>query len=158
VLSPADEILHLVLHRAHGRFATLFHLYEIRKLWRAATPEIRERTLNLAAHHHFAGAFAMTEQAFRARWNEPFLPEGAKLPRTWLNWRIDRRLYDAFEELSDPGRPLPLGARLARRWVDFQLTDRPADALRFAGILVRVARYQIRRQGWRTVRVGPSGA
>jgi hypothetical protein len=33
ILSPADELFHLVLHRASGRFATLFHLYELRSIF-----------------------------------------------------------------------------------------------------------------------------
>lgn len=154
VLSPADEILHLVLHRAHGRFATLFHLYEIRKLWREASPAVREEAVRRAAEHHFAGAFALTDAGFRTRWKEPFLPQGVALPGTWLRWRINEGMYDSFERLSEPGRELPLSARLARRWLDFQLTDRPADAARFAAILARVAWYQTWRRGWRTVRVG----
>jgi hypothetical protein len=152
VLSPADEIFHLVLHRAHGRFATLFHLQEIRRLWAAADPAVREETLRRAADFHFAGAFAMTDVAFRVRWGERFLADG-DLPKTWLQSRITDDLYKKFEILSEPGRELPLSARLGRRWIDFQVTDRPADAARFAAIMLRVAWYQLWRRGWKTVRV-----
>jgi hypothetical protein len=151
VLSPADEILHLVLHRAHGRFATLFHFYEIRRLWKQATPAIREEALRRAAEHHFTGAFLLTDAGFRARWKEPLL--SPSVPRTWLDWRINERLYLQFEQLSDPGRSLPLGARLARRWLDLQLTDHPSDAARFVSRMLRVAWFQVQRSGWRTVHV-----
>ena len=152
VLSPSDELLHLVLHRAHGRFALLFHLLEIRRIWLAAAPPIREEVLRAAARHHFAGAFWLTDVAFRHYWGEPFLLPGM-LPLTWLQSRINGELYNKFEALSEPGRTLPLGVRLARRWVDFQLTDRPADALRFARVLLRVTWYQLLRGGWRTVKI-----
>lgn len=154
VLRPADEILHLVLHRAHGRFATLFHFHEIRQLWRAAGVEVQAEVLRLAEKHHFAGAFALTDAGFRARWKEPLLHDGLKLRPTWLAGRIDEKLYLEFERLSDPGRELPLGVRLGRRWIDLQLTDTPADAQRFLGALARVAWFQLWRGGWKTVRVG----
>lgn len=94
----------------------------------------------------------MTAIAFQERWGERFPGEG-DLPETWLQWRIGRKLYEDFEALSDPGRELPLLARLGRRWIDFQLTDRPADARRFLGIMLRIAWYQTKSEGWRTVRV-----
>ena len=47
ILSPADEILHLVLHRASGRFATLFHLYEVRRIWAAAPLEVKKKRSGL---------------------------------------------------------------------------------------------------------------
>jgi len=153
VLNPADEIFHLVLHRAYGRFATLFHLQEIRRLWAAAGSQVRGETLRRAADHHFAGAFALTDIAFRMHWGERFLSDG-DLPKTWLHARIGEKLYKQFEVLSDPGRELPLLARLSRRWIDFQVTDRPSDAGRFARIMLRVAWYQLWERGWRTVRVG----
>ncbi len=146
VMCPGDEIFHLVLHRAFGRFATLFHLYEIRRLWAAASPDTRLEALRRAAEHHFTGAFAMTDVAFRVRWGEHFLADG-DLPKTWLHWRIDERLYKRFEALSDPGRALPLGARVGRRWIDFQVTDRPSDARRLLAIMARVAWYQLRGEG-----------
>ena len=157
VLSPADEILHLVLHRAYGRFATLFHFYEIRKLWKAATPAVREETLRRAVEHHFAGVLALTDAGFRARWKEPFLPPDSPWAKTWLHGRINEELYFAFERLSDPGRELPVGVRLARRWLDLQLTDRPSDAARFAANMLGVAWFQLWRAGWRTVRVVQQG-
>lgn len=95
----------------------------------------------------------MTDVAFRVRWGERFLADD-DLPKTWLHSRITEQLYKEFEMLSDPGRELPLSARLGRRWIDFQLTDRPADARRFAAIMLRIAWYQLWRRGWKTVRVG----
>ena len=155
VLSPADELLHLVLHRAHGRFATLFHFYEIRKLWRGASAAVRAQAIQRAADHHFIGAFLLTDAGFRARWKEPLLPERT-MAKTWLGGSIDQQLYAAFERLSEPGRELPLGVRLARRWLDLKLTDTPPDALRFLSRMLGVAWFQVWRAGWRTVRVnGP---
>ena len=49
ILTPADEILHLVLHRAAGRFATLFHLYEVRKIWNCAPLSVRQEAVRRAA-------------------------------------------------------------------------------------------------------------
>ena len=153
-LRPADELPPRPAPRSRALCHPV-HFYEIRKLWHAASPAVRDETLRLAAKHHFAGVFALTDAGFRARWNEPFLPGEPPWQQTWLNSRIDDRLYAAFERLSEPGRDLPLSARLARRWLDFQLTDRPADAMRFAGAMARVAWHQTWRKGWKTVRVGP---
>ncbi len=153
ILSPPDEILHLVLHRASGRFATLFHLYEVRRIWAAAPLEVRQEALRIAALHHFTGVFAMTDLAFRARWGEGMLTPGLTLKPTWLHWRLTGELYEQFERCSDPGRELPLSIRLKRKWLDFQITDRPGDAVRFLAETLRVARFQLFRKGWRTVKV-----
>lgn len=153
ILSPADEILHLVLHRASGRFATLFHLYEVRRIWAAAPPEVRKEAVRMGARHHFTGVFAMTDIAFRARWGEPMLTPDLALEPTWLQWRLTESLYAEFEHCSDPGRELPLAIRLRRKWLDFQVTDRPVDALRFMADMARIACFQLFRQGWRTVDV-----
>jgi Uncharacterised nucleotidyltransferase len=152
ILSPADEIFHLVLHRASGRFATLFHLCEVRKIWNAASPEVRREAVEMAVRHHFAGVFAMTDIAFRAHWGESMLTIDAIEP-TWLHWRLTARLYDEFERCSDPGRELPLTIRLKRKWLDFQITDQPRDALRFTAEMGRIAWFQLFRKGWKTVRV-----
>ena len=156
LLSPADEIFHLVLHRASGRFATLFHLYEIRRIWAAAPLHVRKEAVRIAALHHFTGVFAMTDIAFRARWGEPMLTPDTPLEPTWLQWRLTESLYDEFERCSDPGRELPLSVRLKRKWLDFQMTDHPGDALRFTAGMARIAGFQLFRKGWRTVRVGNS--
>lgn len=154
VLSPADEIFHLVLHRASGRFATLFHLYEVRRLWAAAPLDVRQEAVRMAADRHFAGVFALTDIAFRERWGEPMLTPDVPLPETWLHWRLTGALYAEFERCSDPGRELPLAIRLRRKWLDFQLTDRPRDALRFGADMARIAWFQLFRKGWRTVKPG----
>jgi hypothetical protein len=154
ILSPADEILHLVLHRASGRFATLFHLYEVRRIWTAAPLEVKKEAIRIAALHHFTGVFAMTDIAFRARWGDAMLTPDLDLEPTWLHWRLTESLYDEFERCSDPGRELPLAVRLRRKWVDIQMTDHPADALRFTADLARISWFQLFRKGWRTVRIG----
>ncbi len=154
ILAPADEILHLVLHRASGRFATLFHLYEVRRIWGCAPLEIRREAVRTAVRHHFAGVFAMTDIAFRSRWGEPMLTPDVPIEPTWLGGRLTARLYEEFERCSDPGRELPLATRLKRKWLDFQMTDKPVDGLRFGADMARIAWYQLLRRGWRTVRVG----
>jgi hypothetical protein len=152
ILSPADELLHLVLHSIHGRFATLFHLYEVRKIWKLASPEIRRDAVSKAAEHHFAGAFAMADLAFRARWGEAMITRDEPLKPTWLHWRLNPRLYSQFERCADPGRDLPLSVRLERKWLDFQMTDRPLDGLKFGADVLLIGWYQLLHQGWRTVR------
>ncbi len=154
VLSPADEIFHLVLHRASGRFATLFHLHEVRRIWTAAPLEVRREAVRMAADRHFAGVFALTDIAFREHWGQPMLTPDIPLPETWLHWRLTGRLYAEFELCSDPGRELPLAVRLRRKWLDFQLTDRPRDAVRFGADMARIAWFQLFRKGWRTVKAG----
>lgn len=153
ILSPADEILHLVLHRASGRFATLFHLYEVRKIWSGAPLSVRQEAVRTAERHHFAGVFAMTDIAFRARWGQAMLTPDIPLEPTWLHWRLNEKLYAEFERCSDPGRELPLTIRLKRKWLDFQMTDQPVDGLRFGADMARIAWFQLFRKGWRTVRV-----
>jgi Uncharacterised nucleotidyltransferase len=152
VLSPADQILHLVLHLTQSRFGTLFHLYEVRRVCQVESLDSRAEAVRRAAHHHFSGAIRMMDVAFRVRWNEPFLPPGAKLPNTWLHWRLTPALYRAFERWSVPGRGLSLATRLYGRWLDFQLTDGPSDAFRVAAYFATSARLQLARRQWGTVK------
>ena len=152
VPGPADEILQLVLHLAKDRYKPIFHLYEIRRLWRAASSAVREEVLELAANHHFRGVTVLTDVAFRVRWGESFLPPHLPKTKTWLNWRIDEQLYSAFEDWDKPEGDLTLHERIHGRWLELQTTDRPADALRFFGLMARVAWFQIRQRGWRTIR------
>jgi len=153
ILSPADEILHLTLHSISGRFATLFHLYEVRKIWRLASPEIRRDAVRKAAQYHFTGAFAMTDVACRVRWGDAMITPDVPLDPTWLHWRLNPQLYRQFERCSDPGRELPLKVRLERKWLDFQMTDRPVDGLKFGADMLLITWFQLLRKGWRTVRV-----
>jgi hypothetical protein len=153
VLSPADEILHLTLHSISGRFATLFHLYEVRKIWKLASPEIRRDAVRKAAQYHFTGAFAMTDVAFRVRWGDAMITRDLPLEPTWLHWRVNPELYHQFERCSDPGRELPLKVRLERKWLDFQMTDRAVDGLKFGADMLLITWFQLLRKGWRTVRV-----
>jgi hypothetical protein len=153
VLAPADQLLHLVLHLAQSRFGTLFHLYEIRKVWNAEPPAMRAEAIQRAAAHHYSGAFRMMEVAFRCRWGEPFLPPRTQLPKTWLEGRLTPALYKKFEEWSVPGRGLSVSERVRARWLDFQLTDTPADALRLALFFLRTARFNFTsKRAWGTVK------
>jgi hypothetical protein len=151
VLNPADELFHLVLHRAYGRFATLFHLYEIKKIVQAVSPSVVNDAIQTAKTHHFLGAFLLTDVALRTRWETSLLPLDNAGGRTWLQFRINPGLYRSFETFSDPNRQLTLSTRLHRRWIDLQITDGPTDALRLLGVMTRVGWFQIRHQGWRTV-------
>jgi hypothetical protein len=159
VLSPADEILQLVLHLAHDRFRPIFHLFEVRKIWRAAPAEVRQAVIARAAEAHLQGVMALTDVAFRVRWGEPFLPPDSPRARTWLHRSFDEKLYTAFESWSGPDEDLTVGERVRGRWLQFQLTDRPVDALRLIGLMARIAWFQIRQHGWRTIkRKAPAAA
>jgi hypothetical protein len=150
VLGPADQLLHLVLHLAHSRFGTLFNLLEIRRVLGAEPPGVREDAVGRAVDHRFCGVLRMTDIAFRARLGEPFLPPRFEVPATWLNWRLNEKLYKAFELWSVPDRELTLAARLRGRWLEFQITDGPSDALRSIKLLIQTVRFQIARRAWGT--------
>lgn len=152
VPGSADEILQLVLHLAKDRFKPIFHLYEIRRLWQAASPAVREEVVERAASHHFLGVIALTDIAFRVRWGEPFLPPDQPAAKTWMPGRIDKQLYAAFEDWDKPEGELRLGERIHGRWLQLQTTDRPIDAWRFFGLMARIAWFQIRQRGWRPLR------
>ncbi len=150
VLGPADQLLHLILHLAQSRFGTLFHLYEIRKVSHAEPPEVVAEALERAVQQHYSGVVRMMDIAFRARWNEPFIPAGVVVPKTWLNRRLTPQLYRTFEEFSLPGREMSVADRMWARWLDFQLTDRPVDAWRAAAFFLETARYSVtHRRLWK---------
>lgn len=152
VLGPADQLLHLILHLAQSRFGTLFHLYEIRRIFRAESPAVRSEAIQRALDHHFCGAIRMTDVACRAVLGEPLLPPELPVPETWLNWRLNEKLYRAFERWGVPDRELTLGARLWGRWLEFQITDSPSDALRFMSLFFNTARVQMSRGAWGKVK------
>lgn len=151
VLSDADQLLHLVLHFAHGRNTSLFHLYEIRRIWENATPETRQEALSRAATFHFSAAFALADSAVRSLWGKPLLSGDSRMPTPWLQWLWGEDFYTRFEqEFANHAEHLPFGSRLRRRWLDIQLTDRPADALRLLRVFLRAASFQIAgRMGFR---------
>jgi hypothetical protein len=160
VLSPADEILHLILHFAHHRFPLLFNLYEIRKIWLKTPIEVQEAVVRKAASHHFLAPLVMTDIAFRTNWGEAFLPAGMELPKPWLHRRLTEELYRQCTEWSQPGFRLTISKRLLGRWLDFQLTDRPSDMPKFLKMVMNVAWYRLRRRAWGTLEyahfAGPS--
>jgi hypothetical protein len=150
VLGPADQLLHLVLHLAQSRFGTLFHLEEVRRVYKATPPDVRAEAIQRAVNHHFCGVLRMTDIAFRARWGEqePFLTPDFPVPETWLRWRVNETLYRGFERWSTPGRRWTPATRLWGRWLDFQLTDAPSDAIRSLKLLAQAARFPNARRAW----------
>ena len=153
VLGASDQLLHLALHLAHARFGTLFYLYEVRRVWRVESAEVRAEALRRAVAHRFCGVLRMIDVAFRVRWGEPFLEPEAGVPRTWLNWCLTPGLYRRFEKWSLPGRKLSLGARLQGRWLDFLITDGLGDGLRLAALFGQTAAMQVAEmEAWRTRR------
>jgi len=144
VLSEADQLLHMVLHFAHGRNTSLFHLYEIRHLWERATPAVRDEAASRAAAFHFSAAFVLADRAVRARWGAPLLTGTAPLRAPWLQWLWGNDFFDRFErEFFNRDERLDFASRLRRRWFDIQMTDRPADALRLLMIFLRAAAFQV---------------
>jgi hypothetical protein len=139
VLAPADEMLHLILHTVNDRFATLFHLCEVRRLWQAMPPEVRRETARRGVEYHFAGALRMVDVAFRSLWGDGLLPPDIQLPKTWLHRQLNESLLKSFEDWWGPDPPLRRLNGLWGRWLDFQMTDRPVDAARFAANVVRTA-------------------
>ena len=154
ILKGAAEILHLALHTACGRFRPFFHLYELRRVCMASDPTILREAAAMAAESHFAGAFALIDAAFQSCWGEAFLPADVSMPRTWLHWRINDKLYQACGRWSELDGAHTLRSRLRGRWLDLQTTDRPSHALRQIAMLIRLAWFQLCTQGWRDIPVG----
>ncbi|HEX4276702.1 MAG TPA: nucleotidyltransferase family protein [Bryobacteraceae bacterium] len=152
ILGPADQLLHLLLHFAHSRFGTLFHLYEIRRVFRAEPPKVRHEAIQRAIDHHFCGVLRMVDVAFGVRWGERFLPEDLAVPSTWLNWRLNEKLYRSFELYSEPGLALTLRTRLRARSLEFQITDGLSEAFSYSMLLLRTARFQFAAGGWGTAK------
>jgi hypothetical protein len=152
VLGPADEALQLLLHLAHDRFKPVFHLYEMHKIWMATSLSVRREVAARAAGHHLWGVVLLTDAAFRARWGEPFLPPDVPHKGTWLQRRYDERLFTAFESSAEDGKEHTPADRIRGRWLQFQITDRPIDAVRLLGLMARIAWFQLRNRGMRTVR------
>jgi hypothetical protein len=148
VLGPADQLLHLILHLAQSRFGTLFHLCEIRRVCGAEPIGVRLEAIQRAVDHRFCGALRMVDLAFRAHWSEAFLPPEVVVPKTWLSWRLNEKLYREFERWSEPDRELTLSARLWGRWLEFQITDGPSDAIRSLKLFAEMARFQMVRGSW----------
>ena len=67
---PADELLGLFIHLAGDRFASFFHLYEVRRIWRAATPELRKEVLTSAARYRVSAAVWLAHVAVQAYWGK----------------------------------------------------------------------------------------
>jgi hypothetical protein len=152
VLGPEDEALQLLLHLAQDRFRPVFHLYEMRKIWLATPLEVRRAVISRAAGHHLQGVVSLTDAAFCARWGDPLLPPGMPRKGTWLNRTYDERIYTAFESSSLDGGEHTPGDRIRGRWLHLQITDRPIDAARLLVVLARIAWFQMRYRGLRTVR------
>jgi hypothetical protein len=153
VLARADEALHLILHTVSDRFATLFHLYEARRIWLTMPLDVRQEALRRGIDYHFAGALKMADVAFRSLWGDGLLPPDFPLPGTWLHWQLNEKLLRSFEDWWGPDPPLRLMDGLWGRWLDFQMTDRPVDAAKFAANIALTAWFQAARRA----PVSPSG-
>lgn len=152
VLGDADQLLHLILHLAHARFGTLFHLYEVRRAFRAASFQVRQEAVQRIIGHRYCGALRMADIAVRVRFGESLLPSEMDVPKTWLHPRLNEKVYRKFERGAAPGSSLNFAARLRGRWLDFQITDTPSDALRALWVFAQTARFQIRRGTWGRVK------
>ena len=115
ILEGAAEVFHLALHAVCGRFRPFFHLYELRQVSRASGPAIVREAAAMAAECNMAGAFALIDAAFQSCWGESFLPEDVSMPRTWLQWRINEKLYHACGHWSESARGHSLRSRLQGR-------------------------------------------
>jgi len=146
ILSPADEALHLVLHLVQDRFTLLFHFAEVRRVWAAVPQSVREEAVRRAIEYRFVGALILADSAFRYRWKEPLLPSTVALPRTWLQGRLNERLYMAMEKSAGEAHGHPLIKRIRGRWFDLQTTDSPADALRIIQTVTNIAWHNFRRR------------
>ncbi len=152
VLGPADQLLHLVLHLAHARFGTLFHLCEVRRAFQAESPQVQAEAVQRIIDYRYCGALRMADIALRTRLGESFLPPNVTIPRTWLHGRLNEKLYSDFERWSVPDNELNFAARLRGRWLEFQITDSPFDALRFLIVFAQTARFQIAGGTWGRVK------
>jgi hypothetical protein len=152
VLGDADQLLHLVLHLAHSRFGTLFHLHEVRRAFRAAGVEARKEAVQRIIDRHYCGALLMADVAVRTCFGESLLPSDIRVPRTWLHGRLNEKLYRRFERASAPDSQLTPAARLQGRWLEFQITDSPSEALRFLKVCAQTARFQIANRTWSRVK------
>jgi hypothetical protein len=145
VLGEVDELLMLALHVLSGRFNPFFHLVEFHRLWTASAADVRAAVVRQATEHRLVGPFRMLDVALRVLWNQPLVPEGSPLPRTWLDFRINPDLLQGYERWAEDLRKTGLPGRTARnrmygRWLDLHLTDTPAAAARLAREIALVAK------------------
>lgn len=128
--NDVDELLSLLIHLAGDRFGSFFHLYELRRIWRAASPKLRSEVLDQMVQHRLAATVWLTETALRVYWNERFLDKSESVPRTWLKERLTPQFLGRLEaNVADKGRR-SLRKRLQGRWFDLHLTDSGLDGLR----------------------------
>lgn len=148
ILEGAAEVFHLALHAVCGRFRPFFHLYELRRICIARGPATVRQAAAMAAECNMAGVFALIDAAFQSCWGERFLSADVLMPQTWLQWRINEKLYQACLQWSESASAHSLRSRLQGRWLDLQTTDRPSDALRRIEMLTRFAWFQLRGRVW----------
>jgi hypothetical protein len=148
VLAPDDQLVHLIVHLAHSRFGTLFHRYEIHRIAKQEPASVVADACRQLIANGYCGVLRMADIARRVEWGEPLLPPGVDVPRTWLNSRLDERLFRQLDHWSTPGRLLNAPARLQGRWLDIQVSDSPKDALRLLRHLGRSARFGNARRFW----------
>lgn len=141
VLNAKDELLHLLLHFASGRFGSFFHLYELRKLWRSAAEEVRRDVIEAAVTARFAWAVWLADLSFQEWWGERLIPNGIVVPPTWQQSRLTPALLHELEFVAGLGRELTPADRVRSRKLDLYLADSAWDAFRFVVV----------RQFWRRV-------
>ncbi len=142
ILSPADEILGLMLHLSSERFASFFHLYELRQIWRGAAAGLREEVLDMAVRDRYAATAWLVDAAFQTYWGDHFIPPGKAVPKPWLHGRLNAGLLSAMEQnMVTPDRSL--GVRIKGRWLDLQVTDGPVEVARSLGLMWRVGVRQL---------------
>jgi len=146
-LSPADEALHLILHLVQDRFALLFHLVELRRIWAATPLPVREEAIERGIAYGFAATLKLADAAYRACWNEPLLPESIELPKTWLHWRLNENLYRAMQKNASATVENSLTTRLRGRWFDLQVTDTPKAAFEMLRAMFWIACQNLKRSG-----------
>lgn len=136
---PADELLGLFIHLAGDRFASFFHFYEVRRIWRGAPPELRMEVLTNAQRYRVSASVWLTHIALQTYWGERLLENEGAIPRSWLHGTLNEAFLHRMERNVAQGGERTAGARLEGRWLDLHMTESPAEALRMAGLITAVA-------------------
>jgi hypothetical protein len=138
-----DELLHLALHLASHRFRSFFHLYELRRVWRAAPESVQRAAIERATALRHVKVLLLADIGSRLHFGTPLLTSGTRLPRTFLESSLDENYYRSMENWADHGRGLT--QRLRGRWIDLLMSDSLGDALSQLPALLRLSRTRLRQ-------------